>query len=138
MVTFVVTAWGLRLGLYLARRNLGHDEDRRYQAMRGNSSHFWWTSLFKVFLLQGGIQIIVALPIFAAAHSQTAINMMDIVGTSIALTGVVIEAIADHQLTRFKSIESNKGLVMDKGLWGYSIFLYLQELLSKFFNGTYI
>ena len=30
----LVTIWGLRLSLFLLWRNLGHGEDRRYQAMR--------------------------------------------------------------------------------------------------------
>ena len=120
LVTLVVTIWALRLGIHLGARNLGHDEDRRYQAMRAQSPNFWLISLFKVFVLQGSIQIVVAMPIFAAAYAQTSLNLWDIVGTTVALTGVLIEAVADHQLTRFKASEHNQGQVMDQGLWGYS------------------
>ncbi len=120
LMTVVMTTWGLRLSTFMARRNLGHGEDRRYQAMRGDSPHFWWMSLYKVFFLQGGLQIIVALPVFAAAHSQTGLNVWDGVGTVIAFAGIFIEALADHQLTHFKANPENQGQVMDRGLWGYS------------------
>ncbi len=120
LITVIMTVWGIRLSTYLARRNLGHGEDRRYQAMRGDSPHFWWMSLFKVFFLQGGLQIVVALPVFAAAASQTSLNVWDVVGTVIAFIGIVIEALADLQLKQFKENTQNQGQVMDTGLWGYS------------------
>ena len=120
LVTFVVTAWALRLGIHLGRRNLGHAEDRRYQAMRAQSPNFWLVSLFKVFVFQGSIQILVAFPIFAAAHAQSALNAWDLIGATVALAGVMIEALADHQLTQFKASSDSQGKVMDQGLWGYS------------------
>jgi steroid 5-alpha reductase family enzyme len=120
LVTVVMTLWALRLSIFMARRNLGHGEDRRYQAMRGDSPHFWWTSLFKVFVLQGALQVVVALPVFAAAESQHPVNLWDVLGVALALTGVVTEAVADHQLTRFKADPDNQGQVMNHGLWGYS------------------
>ena len=116
----VLTLWALRLGVYLGRRNLGHDEDYRYQAMRGDSPHFWWTSIYKVFLLQGAIQLVVALPLFVMTSSDSPLSLWDIVGITLALAGVVTEAVADQQLSRFKASPGTEGEVMDKGLWGYS------------------
>ncbi len=34
LLTVLTTIWGLRLAFYLAKRNLGHGEDFRYQSMR--------------------------------------------------------------------------------------------------------
>jgi steroid 5-alpha reductase family enzyme len=120
LVIAVMTLWAVRLASFMARRNLGHGEDRRYQAMRGDSPHFWWVSLFKVFILQGALQVIVSLPVFAAAHADAPLGPWDLVGIAIAIAGITTEALADHQLTRFKSNPSNQGKVMDQGLWGYS------------------
>ena len=120
MVVVVMTLWGLRLATFMARRNLGHGEDSRYQAMRGNSAHFWWVALFKVFLFQGALQLVVALPIYATALSTVPTTILDYLGCLIALIGVIIEALADHQLKQFKAQPSNQGQVMDQGLWGYS------------------
>ena len=104
----------------MARRNLGHGEDRRYQAMRAGSPHFWWVSLFKVFFLQAALQIAVALPVFAVAQSQGPLGLLDLLGVALALAGVFIEALADHQLTGFKADPESRDLVMDRGIWGYS------------------
>ena len=49
----LTTIWGVRLSIYLGWRNHGQTEDRRYQAMRAHhGDHFWWRSLFTVFLFQ--------------------------------------------------------------------------------------
>ncbi len=56
LLAALTSAWGLRLGLHLARRRRGHGEDRRYAAMRAaHGERFWWVSLFTVFLLQGAL-----------------------------------------------------------------------------------
>ena len=120
LVVAVMTLWGLRLASFMARRNLGHGEDKRYQAMRGDSVHYWWVALFQVFILQGALQLIIALPLYAAALGQKAMGVLDYVGIIIALAGVAIEAVADHQLKRFKSSPDSAGQVMNQGLWGYS------------------
>ena len=36
------------------------------------------------------------------------------------MSGVVIESIADFQMSNFKLIPNNKGKLMDKGLWQFS------------------
>ena len=44
LLTALVTVWGLRLGGYLAYRNLGKGEDYRYVAMREKAGkRFFWT-----------------------------------------------------------------------------------------------
>ncbi len=37
LIVVLVSLWGLRLTFYLSWRNFGKDEDRRYQAMRGEA-----------------------------------------------------------------------------------------------------
>ncbi len=119
LVVALLTAWGLRLGLYLAHRNLGHAEDKRYQAMRRRSTGFWWISLFKVFYLQGGLQLIVALPAYTISVSSTSLNWLDIVAGGVAAFGIVLEATADWQLARFKRSEDATHSVLQTGVWGW-------------------
>ena len=53
LLALLVSLWGLRLAVYLTRRNWGSDEDPRYHRWRqAAGTGFWWKSLFKVFLLQ--------------------------------------------------------------------------------------
>ncbi|MBJ93920.1 MAG: hypothetical protein CMP23_05520 [Rickettsiales bacterium] len=120
LLAAAMSVWGLRLGLYLGRRNLGHPEDRRYAAMRRATPGFWWVSLFKVFYLQGLLQLVVALPFAAIANSTQAFSVLDLLGFTVLLSGVLVEAIADRQLTAFKLRPASGTAVLREGLWGWS------------------
>ncbi len=113
--------WGLRLGGYLAWRNLGHGEDRRYQAMRrGHGRRFWWVSLFTVFLLQGALMLVIGLPLMTIAASSRPLDALAAAGVGLWLVGLVFESVADVQLARFKANPQSAGRVLDRGLWRYS------------------
>lgn len=119
----LVTIWGLRLLLYLLWRNWGHAEDARYASMRRyQGSQFWWTSLFTVFLLQGMILWVVALPVLMTATVSTGElgSIWDLFGTVLWCVGVSFETIGDWQLARFKANPANEGQVLRKGLWRYT------------------
>ncbi len=121
LVLALVMAWGLRLHTHLAWRNLGHGEDRRYQALRERySPGFWWKSLFLVFLLQGVLAWVASLVIFAALRADIGLGPVAVLGLALALAGLLMEALADWQLSRFKADPDNAGKVMDRGLWRYS------------------
>lgn len=119
LVGALVSLWGVRLGAYLAWRNLGHGEDKRYAAMRAKAgAAWWWRSLFVVFGLQGALVWLVSLPIRAVATAaDTPWGWPDAVGAALVLAGVAFESIGDWQLARFKADPANKGKVMDRGLW---------------------
>lgn len=119
----LTTAWGLRLSLFLAWRNWGHGEDRRYAAMRRHhGQRFWWVSLFTVFLLQAGILWFVSLPIQAAIAKDSTrdLSWLDAIGISLWAIGLFFEAVGDWQLARFTADPANSGKVMDSGLWRYT------------------
>ena len=115
----LLSAWGLRLGAYLWARNVGHAEDKRYQAMREKSPGFWWRSLFKVFYLQGALQLLVALPVFTTVASAGPLGWVDALAVTVALIGIVMEAVADAQLTQFKAHPSSAAAVLRTGVWGW-------------------
>ncbi len=123
VVAVLVTVWGLRLGGYLAWRNIGKGEDARYQAMRRHwGGHFWWVSLFTVFALQGAIMWVVSLPVQVAMTADGADTFWPSVAVGAALwtAGLLFETIGDIQLARFKADPANAGRVMDRGLWRYT------------------
>lgn len=123
IVLIMVALWGLRLGIYLLRRNIGHGEDFRYAAMREHhGARFWWLSLFTVFTLQGFLQWFVALPAQVALlqHHQSALGPLDFVGLGVWGIGLFFEAVGDWQLARFKADPANRGKVLDRGLWRYT------------------
>ena len=119
VVTALLSIWAARLGVYLGARNIGHDEDKRYQEMRNRTPGFWWVSLFKVFYLQGALQLLVALPVFATTSLTSALGPVDIVAVVLVLFGVGLEATADVQLARFKRDSGTESTVLRTGVWGW-------------------
>jgi steroid 5-alpha reductase family enzyme len=123
LIFAIVALWAVRLALhlFLRWRRLGH-EDRRYAAMRRKAGpRFAVMSLFTVFWLQAVVLWVVSLPLQAAfAAPPSPLGPVDFAGAAIAIGGLLIEALADHQLTRFGRNPANSGKVLDTGLWAWS------------------
>jgi steroid 5-alpha reductase family enzyme len=123
LVVALVTIWGLRLGIHIGRRNIGKEEDYRYQKWREDAgAKWWWYSFFKVFLLQGIMMWLISSPLAVAQlpGAQPWLSIFDLIGIALWVIGFVFEAVGDWQLTRFKADPSNKGKVMRTGLWRYT------------------
>ena len=73
-----------------------------------------------MFGLQAVLAWIVSLSLFAGFTGPVPLGWLDIIGLAIAAAGILIEAVADAQLARFKANPASKGQVMDRGLWRYS------------------
>ena len=119
LLAFMVGLWGVRLGSYLAKRNLGHGEDWRYKAMRKKKgAKFGLISLVTVFGLQGALMFIVSLPVmFGNSDSTPGVGPIAVVGIMVWAVGFLFEAVGDWQLARFKRDSTNAGKVMQTGLW---------------------
>ena len=127
LLPLAATLWGVRLAAYLAARNLGHGEDKRYAAMRrARPTTFWWWSYLAVFGLQGVLCLLVSLPlqlgqIFGQIGARpSGVTLFDVVGLLLFVFGFAYESIADYQLARFKRDPANAGKVMDSGLWRHT------------------
>ena len=122
LLTVLTTIWGLRLAFYLAKRNLGHGEDFRYQSMRRkHGDRFAIVSLYTVFGLQGLFMFIVSLPVqLGQVREEPGFCIIGVVCVLVWGVGIYFEAVGDAQLARFKRDPANKGLVMDQGLWRYT------------------
>jgi steroid 5-alpha reductase family enzyme len=122
IVTYLVVLWGLRLAGHIFYRNHGKPEDPKYAAWRGDwGKNTWWISYFKVFLLQGVLMFIIALPLQVVMLScGPTLSRLDWVGVALWFFGWLFETAADYQLLKFKKQPANKGLVMNKGVWRYS------------------
>src|SRR4030042_584031 len=102
----LVTIWGLRLTLHILVRNWGRPEDFRYQKWREEEgSSWWWKSLFKVFLLQGILLLIIAVPLLAVQISRTPAHLtwLDALAVAVWMVGFLFEALGDWQLVGFKA-----------------------------------
>lgn len=121
LVVALATIWGARLSIYLTWRNWGHGEDYRYVAMRERQGgKFWWTSFYRVFLLQGFLTWFIGLPLQRTMTVGGDLGMLAYIGVALWCVGLTFEAVGDWQLARFKSDSGNKGKVMDRGLWRYT------------------
>jgi steroid 5-alpha reductase family enzyme len=120
LVGALVLAWAARLGIFITRRNWGHGEDRRYQAMRARNEPFAWRSLYIVFGLQATLAWVLSWPMGLAVHAQAPLHVLDVLGLALGTAGLLIEALGDAQMARFKANPANQGCVMDQGLWAWS------------------
>jgi steroid 5-alpha reductase family enzyme len=124
LLLIMVTIWGLRLSSYLAWRNIGKGEDFRYREFRKKygEKNYWWISFFQTFLLQGILMWVISLPLFGVnffSHSEN-LNLIDFLGILVWIIGFIFEAGGDYQLAKFKLNISNKGKVLNTGLWRYT------------------
>lgn len=125
LLTVLVGVWGLRLGGYLAKRNLPHGEDQRYQHMRrraGSDKAFAVKSLFTVYLMQCVLSWFISFPVQLgqAGLEGDSVGTLAYVGAAIWFVGIVFEALGDHQLATFKADPANKGKLMTVGLWAWT------------------
>ena len=124
ILLILVLIWGFRLSLYLAWRNIGKGEDFRYKQFRKKygEKRYWWISFFQTFLLQGILMWLISAPLLGTQYYKlsSSLCLADYIGIVLWITGFCFETIGDLQLARFKGDPSNKGRVMDKGLWHYT------------------
>lgn len=121
LVLACVLFWALRLFIYLTWRNWGPHEDARYvQIRKNNQPHFWFKSLYIIFGFQAVLAWVISLSLHAAIGDVSALNWLDYVGLVLFIFGFVWETLADMQLSRFKANPSNKGKVLNTGVWHYS------------------
>ena len=117
----LLIVWGLRLSIHITWRGWGHEEDRRYQAIRRrNQPNFALKSLLIVFGLQALLAWLISAPLLAGIASRQGLNGLDAAGIALCVFGIGYEALADWQLLRFQADPSTRGRVMDRGLWCHS------------------
>lgn len=121
LVAGLGTIWALRLGGYLAARNIGKPEDRRYAELRRKWGRLANLKMLGFYLFQGLIAWILGLSFLPIAYhaEQPHIGLLA-AGLGISMLGILGEAIADHQLARFLAKPLHRGRVCDVGLWRYS------------------
>lgn len=120
--------WAVRLGWHLLARVRSHHpvEDVRYTQLRAEWGAQADARMFRFFLLQGALQVVLALP-FAwvcldpnPRGAPLGLGVSGITGLALWLVGIVGESIADRQLARFRSQPGNRGKVCQEGWWRWS------------------
>lgn len=121
LATVLVAIWAIRLAVHVAMRNAGRPEDWRYAQWRRNWGEWFVPRTFlQVFLLQGFLLVIVALPVLWINTFGGSVGWLSVVGAFVWLKGFLWESVGDHQLVRFLKNPANKGKLLRSGLWRYS------------------
>lgn len=118
----IMLFWSGRLTFHLVcDRILSDREDPRYAAL---ASHWGDRARFRfLFIFLGQIPLVALflLPFsLAVEHTGPGWRVLDSLGLLIAVTALMGELIADHQLARFRADPENSGKVCRHGLWKYS------------------
>ena len=103
LITFLIFMWGTRLTLYIGIKNLNHSkEDARYAKWRSEWTYVKTRSFFQVYMLQGVLMCIIAIPIFLVhLGSYESSFLLSVIGGAIALFGFFYETRADKELASF-------------------------------------
>jgi len=121
LLLVLVGVWGLRLAVHVFRRSRGHGEDPRYTELlakaTGNKTLY---ALRKIYLTQAVALWFVSLPLQVSAVAHGSVLPVVVLGVVVWILGWTFEAVGDAQLTAFKADASNKGKIMDRGLWSWT------------------
>ncbi|PLX79480.1 MAG: steroid 5-alpha reductase [Desulfuromonas sp.] len=122
LISSLIIIWGLRLAIHIFLRKRGEGEDFRYKKWREDwGETFRLRSFLQIFMLQGAIIFIVALPVQLVFHVPgKELTLFDLAGLGIWCLGFFFEAIGDWQLLHFKKNSTNKGKIIQHGLWRYT------------------
>ena len=112
--------WGLRLGLYLAPRVAAHPEDARYAQFRRTAKNYPLMMLW-VSLPQAAATALLGLSIVAAAmRPAPSLDVRDTLAVLVFLLAIAGETTADAQMKRFRANPTNRGKVIQTGLWAWT------------------
>lgn len=122
LALLLVTIWGFRLAWHIGSRNSGKAEDWRYAAWRKEWGELvYLRSFFQVFVLQGALMLLVALPLMGLMQTSWffGTTLLYWLGFVVWILGFGCEVLADDQLRQFVKTK-NKGQIMSEGLWSIS------------------
>ncbi len=120
LFTILIGLWAIRITSYiLSKKWIKKGEDPRYASWREQWQHFYLRSFFQVYVLQGVLILIIAIPIFLVNSTPPPLGLVTAAGTAVALCGLTYETIGDLQLRSFIKTRQ-KGEIMTRGLWKYS------------------
>jgi steroid 5-alpha reductase family enzyme len=123
MIAALVTVWSLRLGTHLlvriARKH--PEEDGRYRQLRKDWGAAFRTRMGGFFQMQAASVVLLGIPFLAAcSNPRPGLGALEWAGACLWLAAISGEALADAQLSAFKSDPRNRGSVCEAGLWRYS------------------
>jgi steroid 5-alpha reductase family enzyme len=121
LLVVVVFVWGARLTInwILRWKGMSH-QDWRYTMLKNRAPSMWFfTNLFGINMIPTLIVFIALVPAYYTLGSSRN-ALFAIPGFIVCIFAVTIQAVSDRQMDLFKRNPSNKGKLIDCGLWKYS------------------
>jgi len=123
LIAAMAAVWSARLGTHLlvriARKH--PEEDGRYKQLRKDWAASFAPKMAGFFQLQAASVVLLGIPfLVACSNADPGVHAVEWFAAALWLTAIGGEALADAQLSRFKSDKENRGRVCDAGLWRYS------------------
>lgn len=129
LILALILTWSLRLSIRIYKKNQHKPEDPRYanwrmQWSKQGMGYFYLRSYLQIYLLQGGIIALVAMPfIVSLTNTNDTLNWLVFIGITISLFGLFYESLADWQLDNFlnrKKAGVEPAILMTTGLFRFS------------------
>jgi steroid 5-alpha reductase family enzyme len=121
LLSILIFIWSARLITHITVRNAGKKEDFRYKAWRDSwGKLFYIRSYLQVYLLQGFLLSIIAIPILVTAQNPRDLSIVSMLGLLIWSIGFLFEAVGDYQLLEFIRSKPKKNEILTSGLWQYT------------------
>ena len=119
LVVISLYSFRLTLNFILGFHSLSY-VDWRYKMLKQKTGKFYQVvNLLGICMFPTLVVYAASLPAMAYAF-VTAFSMLDVIGLSIIVLGVLLELIADLQMKKFVKQRTDRSQVLDKGLWRYS------------------
>lgn len=113
--------WSIRLTFNWAKRwkGLAH-QDWRYIKLKKDNPRLWFlTNLIGINLMPTLIVFIALLPAYFGIVSKGSLNILTMLGFTISIASVFIQAASDFQMDLFKKNKPFSNEFIDRGLWRY-------------------
>jgi len=121
LANIMVSLWGLRLFYHILKRNYGKPEDFRYQKWRQDWGKYVVPRAFlQIYLFQALFMFLIGAAINFGNGIELNLSYWMIFGALIFLIGYYFEVVGDRQLRNHVTNPSNKGKLIDTGLWKYT------------------
>ena len=117
LIGLLILVWAVRLGSFLVIRVKRDGKDNRFTVMK---TKFWW---FLFTWTIGGLWVFITMAAGLAAMTSAKVvplGWFALIGIFLWLEGFLVEVVADHQKTRFRSKKENQGRFINEGLWSFS------------------
>ena len=117
LIGLLIMVWAVRLGSFLFARVKREGKDNRFTVMK---TKFWW---FLFTWTIGGLWVFITMAAGLAAMTSAKVVPLGwyaLIGIVLWLEGFIVEVVADHQKTRFRSKKENRDKFINEGLWSLS------------------